>query len=457
MRAWRAWVVFTSFAAGGMAGAEALAARAEKLGAHAERTSQRADELAAGVARLQRSLRRAQLLVDATADVRDTVRAVLALGRSGACREPGLAAGEQPPRSPAGIGRANRKPCARSQPSSRTEASWPSDSMPSASRDEAERVGEAGEVGGDRRVLGVVLDALDEGAVDLDHVDREAAQLPERREAGAEVVDRDRARRASCSSLSSAPGALARCALDDDRRLGDLEAEALVGERPVSAGASRRTSSRTPPAESCLPDTLTQVDERVGQEPSPAPTRPSAGRPRASTNSPSGMIRPVASATGMKRSGGTRPRVGECQRSSASTPTIASAAEVDRAAGSGRLNSPRWRPSRSSCSSPSSSPSSRAISSLEHLVAAAAGLLGGVHRDVGVPDQLVARARAAAVSDDADAGAERELAVRRSSTGSDRRSSSRSASAIATRLVRALEQQRELVAAEPGERVARRG
>jgi hypothetical protein len=81
MRAWRAWVVFTSFAAGGMAGAEALAARAEKLGAHADRTSQRADELAAAVARLQRSLRRAQVLVDATADLRNAVRAVLAFGR----------------------------------------------------------------------------------------------------------------------------------------------------------------------------------------------------------------------------------------------------------------------------------------------------------------------------------------------------------------------------------------
>ena len=50
---------------------------------------------------------------------------------------------------------------------------------------------EAHQVRGDRGVLRVVLDALDEGPVDLDHVDREAAKLAERREAGAEVVDRD--------------------------------------------------------------------------------------------------------------------------------------------------------------------------------------------------------------------------------------------------------------------------
>ena len=82
MRAWRAWVVFTSFAAGGLAGAEALAVRAEQLGTHAERTSGKADELAAAVERLQRSLRRAKVLVDATADIRGAVRAVLAFGRS---------------------------------------------------------------------------------------------------------------------------------------------------------------------------------------------------------------------------------------------------------------------------------------------------------------------------------------------------------------------------------------
>ena len=40
------------------------------------------------------------------------------------------------------------------------------------------------------------------------------------------------------------------------------------------------------------------------------------------THRPSGMIRPVSSASGMNASGGTRPRVGCCQRTSASKPTI---------------------------------------------------------------------------------------------------------------------------------------
>src|SRR2546429_1217708 len=58
-------------------------------------------------------------------------------------------------------------------------------------REQAEGVSEADEVRGDRGVLRVVLDALDERAIDLDQVDREAPQLAEGREAGAEVVDRD--------------------------------------------------------------------------------------------------------------------------------------------------------------------------------------------------------------------------------------------------------------------------
>ena len=41
------------------------------------------------------------------------------------------------------------------------------------------------------------------------------------------------------------------------------------------------------------------------------------------------MISPVASATGMNWPGETAPRVGDVQRTSASTPTIASVVEVD--------------------------------------------------------------------------------------------------------------------------------
>ena len=52
-------------------------------------------------------------------------------------------------------------------------------------------MGKRDEVRRDRGVLRLLLHAVDEGAVDLDHVHREVAQLAERGEAGAEVVDRD--------------------------------------------------------------------------------------------------------------------------------------------------------------------------------------------------------------------------------------------------------------------------
>jgi len=42
------------------------------------------------------------------------------------------------------------------------------------------------------------------------------------------------------------------------------------------------------------------------------------------TQAPTGTTRPVSSSTPMKRSGGTMPRPGECQRRSASTPVMAS-------------------------------------------------------------------------------------------------------------------------------------
>ena len=40
-------------------------------------------------------------------------------------------------------------------------------------------MGQRDEVRGDRGVFGLALQTLDEGAVDLDHVDREVAQLTE--------------------------------------------------------------------------------------------------------------------------------------------------------------------------------------------------------------------------------------------------------------------------------------
>ena len=64
---------------------------------------------------------------------------------------------------------------------------------------------------------------------------------------------------------------------------------------------------------------------QVTNDPPMSPSRNQAAVCRQasrSTKSPSGRIRPVASAIGMKSLGGMKPRVFDSQRSSASTPTI---------------------------------------------------------------------------------------------------------------------------------------
>ena len=65
-------------------------------------------------------------------------------------------------------------------------------------------------------------------------------------------------------------------------------------------------------------------------------------QPSRSTQRPIGTIRPVSSASGMNCVGGTRPRSGWCQRSSASTPETAAVGEAHDAAGSA-ARAGRWR------------------------------------------------------------------------------------------------------------------
>ena len=91
----------------------------------------------------------------------------------------------------------------------------------------------------------------------------------------------------------------------------------------------------------------------------------------------------------------------------------------------------------------------------EDLVAAAAGLLGRVHRDVGVAGSAPRCSPVRRGGRRCRCWRRARARGRRRRAGSARRSSSRPAIATALPLVRALEEQRELVAAEPGERVAR--
>lgn len=71
--AWRAWVAFTSFAAGGAARMEALAARVDRTTVKAEGAAAKLAELDAAVARLQHAMRQVRILSDALADVRASI------------------------------------------------------------------------------------------------------------------------------------------------------------------------------------------------------------------------------------------------------------------------------------------------------------------------------------------------------------------------------------------------
>jgi hypothetical protein len=76
VRAWRAWVVFTSFAAGGAAGMEALAVRVADTTEKAERATAKITELEAAVTRLQHATRQVRVLANALAEVYQAVHLV---------------------------------------------------------------------------------------------------------------------------------------------------------------------------------------------------------------------------------------------------------------------------------------------------------------------------------------------------------------------------------------------
>ena len=103
------------------------------------------------------------------------------------------------------------------------------------------------------------------------------------------------------------------------------------------------------------------------------------------------MIRPVDSATGMNRSGGTRPRVGECQRSERLDADDGVRVEVDqRLVVDAELAALEAEPKLVLEAEQLAELARHPV--LVELVAAAAGLLRRVHGDVRVADQVVARA-----------------------------------------------------------------
>ena len=73
VQGWRAWVAFTSFAAGSAAGLERLAQGVDRASGKADRLTARLTELDAAVARLQRAVRQVRILSDALTEVRETI------------------------------------------------------------------------------------------------------------------------------------------------------------------------------------------------------------------------------------------------------------------------------------------------------------------------------------------------------------------------------------------------
>src|SRR5262249_27458757 len=109
---------------------------------------------------------------------------------------------------------------------------------------EAEVMAERDDRAGDQRALAIDVDLVDERAVDLERVDLEAAEVGERRVAGAEVVDRD----AHALGAQRADHRLHLRGVAHQHALGELELEAAPG-KAVVAEAVRDAVDQSGPLE----------------------------------------------------------------------------------------------------------------------------------------------------------------------------------------------------------------
>jgi hypothetical protein len=76
VRAWRAWQAFVSLAVAGAGGLDLLMSRTDEVAAKAERAASKAEQLLTAAERLEGSLARARILVDATGETRDLLNAL---------------------------------------------------------------------------------------------------------------------------------------------------------------------------------------------------------------------------------------------------------------------------------------------------------------------------------------------------------------------------------------------
>ena len=121
---------------------------------------------------------------------------------------------------------------------------------------------------------------------------------------------------------------------------------------------------------------------------------------------------PVSSAIGMNSAGDTRPCSGCGQRSSASTPPMRPVGQVDRAAGSAAMNSPRSSARRRSVSMRQAAAHALGHLRAEELAVVAARLLRVVHRGVGVAHQRLGVSPSRGIQRDADAAVGMQLVPR---------------------------------------------
>ena len=160
----------------------------------------------------------------------------------------------------ADIGSANRKPCTDEQPCERSSDQLRGFLDALGGRLHAERMGEFGDRADDRAGAVAGQQVLDEAAVDLDLVEREALQIAQRRIAGAEIVERD----ADAERAQRVEQLQGRVAAFEEDRFGDLDLEPRWREARWPP-ARRRIVSCSAPRWNCTVETLTATRICSGQ------------------------------------------------------------------------------------------------------------------------------------------------------------------------------------------------
>ena len=218
-----------------------------------------------------------------------------------------------------------------SHPCFRSSSTW-SAGLHAFRRDgQAQRVPQRDDRGRDRRVVGIGGDVPDEGAIDLQRVQREVLEIAERRVAGAEVVDR----KVQPHGAQGVQGVGALLLVVHQHRLGELQPQPARIQPRLPEHPSYALGH--PPGELAAGQVHDHAD---GRDAGVAATPGSGCRRGACTHSPMGTISPFSSARGMNSEGSRSPRSGCRQRTSASAAVRRAAGRSPRSAG----NEPRTPP-----------------------------------------------------------------------------------------------------------------